>query len=145
MAKTLTELMVVSKSNTLSKELKRPTGFNVMLFLFMLGVIADLLLVEPNIPTFIFGKLIYGTAGSFIGLLFVIIGLSLAYGFYRLKKIAWTLGIPWLLFEAINELFSLTSIAPRENSLLLLIAIISLITSIPVILYLNSKKKYFIC
>ena len=31
------------------------------------------------------------------------------------KKIAWTLGIPWLLFEAINELFSLTSIAPREK------------------------------
>lgn len=140
-----TEVVVDTACNVLSKELKRPTGFNMVLTLLILGVFGHLLQTMPQIPVFIFGKMIYGFLGTLLAFVFVIIGLFVTYGFYKLKKVAWTLGLPWLLFEAVNGLLSLFIFPPITVSSLIIIAASSLITSIPVILYILSKKEYFIC
>lgn len=143
--KTSTEVVANSANNALSREVKRPMGVYVAIALLMLGALGNLLLIIPEIPAYLFGKLIYGVLGAFIGLIFGGMGIALGYGFYKLKKIAWTVGMPWLMFEAINGFFSLFIITPIALSLLALIALGSLVTSIPVILYINFKKDYFIC
>ncbi len=143
--KVSTEVIVGSACNALSKELKRPTGLNIVLTLLMIGALGHLLQTMPQIPAFIFGKMIYGLLGTLLSFIFGIIGLFVTYGFYKLKKIAWTLGLPWLLFEAVNGLLSLFIFPPITVSSLIIIAASSLITSIPVILYIRSKKEYFIC
>lgn len=120
-------------------------GVYVVIALLMLGALGNLLLIIPEIPAYLFGKLIYGVSGAFIGLIFGGMGIALGYGFYKLKKIAWTVGMPWLMFEAINGFFSLFIITPIALSSLALITLGSLVTSVPVILYINFKKDYFIC
>ncbi len=140
-----TETVVGPGCNVLSKELKRPTGFNMVLTLLILGAIGHLLQTMPQMPAFIFGKMIYGLLGTVVSFIFGVIGLVITYGFYKLKKISWTLGLPWLLFEAVNGLLSLFIFPPITVNSLIIIATSSLITSIPVLLYIRSKKEYFIC
>lgn len=140
-----TETVVGLGCNVLSKELKRPTGFNMVLTLLILGAIGHLLQTMPQMPAFIFGKMIYGLLGTVVSFIFGVIGLVITYGFYKLKKISWTLGLPWLLFEAVNGLLSLFIFPLITVNSLIIIATSSLITSIPVLLYIRSKKEYFIC
>ncbi|OPY21489.1 MAG: hypothetical protein A4E24_00550 [Methanomethylovorans sp. PtaU1.Bin093] len=140
-----TEAVVDATCNTLSKELKRPNGFSIMLTILMLGVFGHLLQTMPQIPAFIFGKMIYGLVGAVLAFIFGIIGLFITYGFYKLKKIAWTLGLPWLLLEGVNGFLSLFIFPPITVSSLIIIATSSLITAIPALLYILSKKEYFIC
>jgi hypothetical protein len=139
------EVIVGPACNVLSKELKRPNGFNIVLTLLMIGALGHLLQTIPEIPAFMFGKIIYGLVGTVLAFIFGIIGLFVTYGFYKLKKLAWTVGLPWLLFEAVNGLLSLFILPPITVNSLIIIAASSLITSIPVILYIRSKKEYFIC
>ncbi len=139
------ETVVGSVCNALSKELKRPTGFSIILVILMLGAFGHLLQTIPQIPVFIFGKMIYGLVGTVVAFISGTIGLFITYGFYRLKKIAWTIGFPWLLFEIVNGFISLFIFRPITLSSLNIIATGPLITSIPVLLYILSKKEYFIC
>lgn len=143
--KVSTEKVVDTTCNVLSKELKRPIGFNIVLILLMIGIFGNLLQAIPQIPAFIFGKMIYGLVGTVLAFIFVITGSFITYGFYRLKKIAWTLGLPWLLFEAINGFLALFVNPSISITSLILIATSLLVTSIPVLLYILSKKEYFIC
>jgi len=143
--KTSTGLQASSTVYALSKEVKRPIGVYVAIALLLLGALGNLFLIIPEIPAYMFGKLVYGVLGAFIGLIFGGMGIALGYGFYKLKKIAWTVGMPWLIFEAINGFLSLLVITPIAIGSLALIALGSLVTSIPVILYINFKKECFIC
>ena len=140
-----TKAVVGSACNTLSKELKRPTGFSIILAILMLGVFGHLLQTMPQIPAFIFGKMIYGRVGTVLAFISGTIGLFITYGFYKLKKIAWTIGLPWLLFEGVNGFLSLFIFPPITVNSLVIKASSSLITAITALLYILSKKEYFIC
>lgn len=139
------ELPASSTVDSLSKEVKRPVGVYIAIALLILGSFGNLFLIMPEIPAYIFGKLIYGILGASIGLISAGMGLLLGYGFYKLRKIAWTVGMPWLMFQAINGFLSLLIITPIAIGSLTLIALASFVTSIPVILYINFKRAYFIC
>ncbi|WP_321418466.1 hypothetical protein [uncultured Methanomethylovorans sp.] len=139
------DVIVCPACVSLSKELKRPTGFSVIITLLLLGSVVQLLQVMPQIPAFILGKMVYGFVGTIFAFIFGVTGLVITYGFYKLKRIALTFGLPWLLFEAANGLLALFIFPPITVNTLLIIAASSLITSIPVLLYIHSKKEYFIC
>ncbi len=139
------ELPASSTVDSLSKEVKRPVGVYIAIALLILGSFGNLFLIMPEIPAYIFGKLIYGIFGASIGLISAAMGLLLGYGFYKLRKIAWTVGMPWLMFQAINGFLSLLIITPIAIGSLTLIALASFVTSIPVILYISFKRAYFIC
>ena len=143
--KVSTDIVMGPACNVLSKELHKPTGLNVVITLLILGSLGHLIQTMPQIPAFIFGKMVYGLVGTVLAFIFGITGLFITYGFYKLKKLAWTLGLPWLLFESFNGLLSLFILPPITVNSLIIIATSSLITSIPVLLYIRSKKEYFIC
>lgn len=140
-----TDISMGPACNMLSKELEKPTGFNIVITLLLLGSFAQLIQIMPQIPAFILGKIVYGFVGTIFAFIFGIVGLLLTYGFYKLKRIALTFGLPWLLFEAVNGLLAFFIFPPITINSLIIIAASSLITAIPVLLYIHSKKEYFIC
>jgi len=111
-----TEAISYPEYTELSKELNRPAGFKIILTLLIVGVCGHLFQAMPQIPVFIFGKILYGLLGSLLAFIFGLMGLIITYGLYKLKKIAWTFGLPWLLFETLNGFIALFIFPPINIS-----------------------------
>ena len=122
---------------------RRPLGVTILAILFLLGTILNLWMLFGRVPAVLFGIFMESNSAQIFYLFMAIIGVYLSFGFFKLLKRAWFVGMLFLSFGAANTLFTAVIYSTFSIQKEIFISYISFISFIIVIFYLNEKYDNF--
>lgn len=115
----------------------KPRGILILGILFGLGAVFQLILGFTGQPFYLLGQPLQGEVTVYVYLLFALVSIGLAYGFLKLKRVAFYAAILWFSWSAVN---GIQGYLVLENLEVLADGAIS----IAFVGYIYSKKQYFV-
>ncbi|WP_135609734.1 hypothetical protein [Methanococcoides sp. AM1] len=129
--------MIKNNFQMLGLDDSKPRGIIILGILFGLGAVLQIIFSFTGYPLYVMGYSLQSGFAIYVYLLYALVSVSLAYGFLKLKKVAFYFAILWFLWGAANGISNYLMLADLE-------VIADGALSFVFLAYIYSKKRYFV-